>query len=332
MSARTFGIDSLTSAEVAFFKQNGFLFFPGALDPEKVRAARDCWWECVPKGLGVAKDDPASWIGGFTGADPDALARHAARTEEHDLNAAAGVSESNAATGLGWRCRQVGGTDEFLDMLPRACWGAAEQLCGSGALIYPAGDTMPGGNFAHPGANVRGVGSAGQACRGVYANLPPTLTPDDRAAALNEPISGGHVDGWDGDRWRFSVNTTLDDTAPGDGAFSVWPGSHLIMHPQRHWQPTDQEATGFMETVATAPKRVPYPAYNTALEHARATIEPVELCGPAGSVIFWHHRLMHSGSRNRGVGIRSGVIFDFCATLITSLSSFKSKEQSSSMT
>lgn len=53
--------------------------------------------------------------------------------------------------------------------------------------------------------------------------------------------------------------------------------------------------------------------YNAALEGCKQDIEPVELYGPAGSVIFWHHRLMHSASRNRGTSIRSGVIYDFCA-------------------
>ena len=100
-------------------------------------------------------------------------------------------------------------------MLARPCFAAAEQLCGEGTLIYPDGKTQPGANFAHPGANFRGVGSAGQAGRGVYAKMPPRLSDEERAAAMDEPITGGHVDGWDGDRWRVSVNTTLvrPDTA-----------------------------------------------------------------------------------------------------------------------
>ena len=118
----------------------------------------------------------------------------------------------------------------FLDLLPRACWGAAEQLCGTGSLIYPAGKLAdPRHNFAHPGANAEGVGSPGQACRGVYANFPPKFDSEaDRRAASAANITGGHVDGWDGDRWRVSVNTTLDDVGPGGGAFAVWPGSQCV--------------------------------------------------------------------------------------------------------
>lgn len=225
-----------------------------------MRSARDRWWNCVPEGRGLKKDDPKSWLGGFTGADPDALEHHRASVQEHPLNNAAGMSESNVATGLGWSCRMVGGDEEFLNLLPRACWGAAQQLCGADTLIYPAGDTQPGANFAHPGANVRGVGSPGQACRGVYARLPPDLSLEERVAALKEPIGGGHVDGWDGDRWRFSVNTTLDDTGPGDGAFTVWPGSHLRMYPPRHYRYDEaQGVTGYPSTSVPPAQRITFP-------------------------------------------------------------------------
>lgn len=142
-------------------------------------------------------------------------------------------TESNKAGGLHWGCREVGGTDVFLDMLPRACWGAAEQLCGEGTLVYPAGETQSEWNFAHPGANAQGIGSPGQACRGVYANFPPRLTDEEREELRSRSASGGHVDGWDGDRWRVSVNTTLDDVPPGGGAFTIWPGSHIRISPLR---------------------------------------------------------------------------------------------------
>ena len=72
-------------------------------------------------------------------------------TLTHCLRSQGKGSDPNhvAPSGLTWGCREIGGTEEFLDMLPRACWGAAEQLCGEGTLIYPAGDTRPGANFAH---------------------------------------------------------------------------------------------------------------------------------------------------------------------------------------
>eukprot|EP01044_Picomonas_judraskeda_P006017 COSAG03_NODE_588_length_6843_cov_12.500297_9_plen_393_part_00 len=141
----------------------------------------------------------AGWAG-----DPPApsLPPSLSRARSHSLTHPRSLSPCRS-------CRMVGGDEAFLNLLPRACWGAAQQLCGADTLIYPAGDTQPGANYAHPGANVRRVGSPGQACRGVYARLPPDLSPEERAAALKQPIGGGHVDGWDGDRWRFSVSLSL---------------------------------------------------------------------------------------------------------------------------
>ena len=42
-----------------------------------------------------------------------------------------------------------------------------------------------------------------------------------------------------------------------------------------------------------------------------ADTEPVECHAPAGSVIFWHSRMVHSAGRNSGTGIRSGVIYEY---------------------
>ena len=295
-----------------------------------------------------------TWLGGWENVDPERLAAHRDSLPEHEINMRDGKHESASANGLSWTCRHVGGDEVFLDMLARPCFAAAEQLCGEGTLIYPEGKTQPGANFAHPGANFRGVGSAGQAGRGVYAKMPPRLSDEERAAAMDEPITGGHVDGWDGDRWRVSVNTTLDDVEPGGGAFSVWPGSHLLTYPHRHWTYDWDDDTAPTGDMSTGVKRISNPDFDAAVAKAKEEIEPVELCGPAGSVIFWcgahtplathappapasgaahlahlrlhhevrspliigscmrrHHRLMHSGSRNRGTSIRSGVIFEY---------------------
>ena len=117
--------------------------------------------------------------------------------------------------------------------------------------------------------------------------MPPRLSDEERAAAMDEPITGGHVDGWDGDRWRVSVNTTLDDVEPGGGAFSVWPGSHLLTYPHRHWTYDWDGDTAPTGDMSTGVQRIPNPDFDAAVAKAKEEIEPVELCGPAGSVIFW---------------------------------------------
>ena len=141
---------------------------------QKLSDARDLWWSCKPPQLTrLKKDDPSTWIGGFT-------------EEEHSSD-----DENNVSSGH-WGCRMVGGSDAFLDMLPRACWGAVEQLCGAGTMIEPDGVTKPGANFAHPGANQEGVGSPGRASRGVYCNLPADISPEERAIPkLKFAVMGG---------------------------------------------------------------------------------------------------------------------------------------------
>jgi hypothetical protein len=56
------------------------------------------------------------------------------------------------------------------------------------------------------------------------------------------------------------------------------------------------------------------PEYDEELKRIFADTEPVECHAPAGSVIFWHSRLVHSAGRNSGTGIRSGVIYEYYKT------------------
>ena len=267
-------------------------------------AARDLWWSCKPPQLTrLKKDDPSTWIGGFT-------------EEEHSSD-----DENNVSSGH-WGCRMVGGSDAFLDMLPRACWGAVEQLCGAGTLIEPDGVTKPGANFAHPGANFAGVGSPGRASRGVYCNMPADISAEERAAELAKPlqerIGGGHCDGWDGARWRLSLATFLDDLPPGGGALSLWPRrypacsrplpsaspstssgrptshprlldfcvcSHHRLYPLRQASLSGEKPPGGWISDA-AGQLVPNPAFAEETARIMKDTVPVECCGKAGTVVY----------------------------------------------
>jgi hypothetical protein len=277
----------LSPADVRFFKENGYLIQEAVLDPELLRQARAVWWEHGRQaGLRLQENDPSSWLGGLDGDNKK----------------------------LSWNCPGVAGCPEFLDLLPRAVWGVAEQLCGAGTLIWPAGITTGSSDapcFAHPGANFQGKGSPGQACRGVYARLPMRLTEAERHEVreqhkVNPPFLG-HVDGWDGDLWRVSVNTTLDDVGPHGGAFTVWPRSHLRMYA------VGRKYTYNWEEAFDSPSlgRQMAPEFRTELDRVLADTQPIQCHAPAGSAIFWHHKLVHTASANTGHGIRSGVIYEF---------------------
>ena len=146
-------------------------------------------------------------------------------------------------------------------------------------------------NFAHPGANHKGVGSPGQACRGVYATMPRRMTEAERAAEAAEVVGGGHIDSWDGDRWRVSVNTALDDVPPGGGAFTLWPGSYLRAY--------DIPQTLFTDAPGRPSTRAGNPAHEAVCARIREDTTPVECFGAAGTVTFWHHKLTHNSSPNR---------------------------------
>ena len=53
----------LTPEQVAFFKDNGYLLLPGALDLELCAWARARLWETLPPEVALQRDDPATHVG-----------------------------------------------------------------------------------------------------------------------------------------------------------------------------------------------------------------------------------------------------------------------------
>jgi hypothetical protein len=202
----------LTGEELRQFKTEGYILRRGALSPTLLAAAQDAWWgalehpDAPPR---LQRDDQSTWRGELPGSD---------------------AGDPKMSWGkLGWRCRLVGDHPALLDLLPRAAFGLAEQLCGEGTLIYPTRGTTHGAEpYAHPGANYASgtlMGAPqtrpGHACRGVYCTLPPLgeLAP---GTTVRPRTDRGHVDGWEGQRWRLSASTYLQDVPPGGGGFCIW--------------------------------------------------------------------------------------------------------------
>ena len=52
---------ALTSEQVDFFRDNGYLILRKVLDPELMAQTRDAWWDVAPKEL--KRDDP-EFVGG----------------------------------------------------------------------------------------------------------------------------------------------------------------------------------------------------------------------------------------------------------------------------
>lgn len=110
--------------------------------------------------------------------------------------------------------------------------------------------------------------------RGVYALFP--LPPD------SEGRLAPHADHTAA---TLSAMVVVDEIPPQCGGFTVWPGSHLIVHP-------------FGDTVHGPIGPNHAEAYAQARDDVLRNTTPLELSGQAGDVIFWHPQLMHSGGIN----------------------------------
>ncbi len=86
----------------------------------------------------------------------------------------------------------------------------------------------------------------------------------------------------------------LNDVTMNNGGLYVWPGSHRDVY-------------------LSHSKRFDFCARPEFLQHfdRYAVQAPVEFTGSAGDVLFFHHRLLHSGSNNFGNTIRFGILNDF---------------------
>ncbi len=128
-------------------------------------------------------------------------------------------------------------------------------------------------------------------CRGVYAVFPPR---DEQGQKRLDPQSlGPHIDQV---CQQLNVCAYLDDVPSRNGGFTVYPGSHRIMFGAHHFEANFSPTDRFRE----------------AMDQVVSEIEPLELVAPAGSVIFWHGRLVHSAGLHHGDRIRWALFADYC--------------------
>jgi hypothetical protein len=258
-----FGPDPILSPEeIASFKANGFLVKQRLVEPSKVAAALDTVWDVfeghkiadVPDQLqlppsGVSRGDKASWMDAHTRwPAPDLLGQEIARNQPHGsttwrrASALAGTAfeapdgnaqrapSSRSASSPSWQICALGSAKWMLDLLPQdeAVRRVAVRLLGR----------------VRPSHRVRGI----------YAVFPTTAPPSPLGPHMDRVCQ------------QLNAATYLDDVSAGGGAFTVWPGSHLIMskghRDQSNWSPTMQ--------------------FRPLLRHVRRTIQPVELCGKQG--------------------------------------------------
>ena len=132
-----------------------------------------------------------------------------------------------------------------------------------------------------------------QRTRGVYALFPTTVTADEPDQARRDATAlGPHTDQV---CQQLNACAYLNDIKPRNGGFTVYPGSHRIMFGAHRY----------------AANWSPLPDFRDAFQRVLDEIQPYELIGDAGDVIFWHGRTVHSSGIHTGDDIRWAVFADF---------------------
>lgn len=160
-------------------------------------------------------------------------------------------------------------------------------------LFEYAADLIGGEKLKHPDDPNFGTYSGEQSR--VYVRSPG----DDRITdpdATNETKVGVHVDDQtdgDGALSVLSVGLYLDHVSPRNGGFTVWPGSHWMTTEHCELEPPNEDAEP--GTRARAPgMRIRDDSPYEDMDALLSEMEPFEIAGDAGSVIFWHPGLVHS--------------------------------------
>ena len=120
--------------------------------------------------------------------------------------------------------------------------------------------------------------------RGIYAVFPK---PPAAAGRL-----GPHADYMAA---QIAAMVLVHDVPPRCGGFTLWPGSHLRLHP--HW---DTIHGGRI----SATRR---DGFQQARDDVLRDITPVEFPGGPGDVVFWHPRTLHSAGVNHSASPASGL-------------------------
>ena len=246
----------LTADEIRFFKREGYLIKRGVLDPEPMARARERKWAGAPTRM--KRDDPNTWFGPF-------------RADEE-----LGESPVNYRSGFTWKYTAPAYEPWIVAMFATdpLLLGWAEQLLGRGEIEVP------------------------ERIRGIYCQLPegelpprPTVchcdvTPDRlHSTPLSELLAPG-----------LGAVGLIADIPPAGGAFTVWPGTHRVIHDL------------LLHTEGLARNE----AYKRRIIEFNADPR-VEGHGAAGDVLLWHRLLAHPAGWNRSqrIQLREAVLCDY---------------------
>ena len=328
----------LSPEQIAFFKEQGFLVLPGAVDAGLCEMAQDDMWRILGEELPqMRRDDPSSWV---------PLRSDRWRRE---LNNGAHPGGDPLLECVGSRFYIRNSAEEpLLNANARALWGVAEQLLGRGEVLYPEGvnsngelvgpsyvdDGVQAGLQTHDDANPDGAPPfatreltlprtgpgwlIGQGSQGMYCTLPNSDglgrdKTDHQAGPFGAVGGGAH---------RRAVRDASGDVA-GDSVcgcvptwlrrcvvapFAAFGSAHrrclagFTLWPGTHlprWRQHWAAPARAGPVSSWAPANPDWQAQTLQmLADAKAASEPVECSGPAGTVVLWHKMTMHDVAQN----------------------------------
>ena len=201
----------------------------------------------------------------------------------------ANEDSSHLRQGFRWRLRKV----ENHALLKRLVFARnlvriVAQFLGDGMVYQPSRDITA----RDPTQTYTGI-------RGVYGVLP--------YGNFRSPRNGFHTDGHP---FHLGMVAALEYIEPQGGGFRVWPGSHKRFYPTFALQ-YDQPRIPSYDHLPSVSGIYHPQALLDASKRVVEEIEPVDCYGPAGSVVFWHHRGGHGSGPNYTNRIRTAVLADY---------------------
>ncbi|NKB98624.1 MAG: hypothetical protein GKR90_09070 [Pseudomonadales bacterium] len=271
----------LNNEQISFFRTNGYLLVPGAMDIDLCAKVRDLMWAALPAGSALKREDAASHVGPIP-------------TDE--------TSQDSVffRDGYRWLNRQLGVDQTVIDLIysKRICTmahqlvgGTLRQAVVNGTPMGSRGPVWPGG----PTDPAQGTEGA----RGVYYTLPY----GDKEREPDACHTDGHP-------FQLGVVGLIEDCPVDGGAFKVWPRSHERLYPTYKLR-YDQPRIPYYDHLPTYKGIVHTEEYSAEVGSLNEDTKAVECYGNAGDVVFWHHRTAHMAGHNYSPQIRQAVLADF---------------------
>jgi hypothetical protein len=259
---------TLTAEQCRRFKRDGFLVLRGVLDEDLIARAREALWAAIPE----QRTEPATWF---------------ERDGDHDEIFHRGSSSESA--------RRLSTVEPF-ERLFRAVYPYAEQLVGEGLLADP--DERPAEHCLHGGhlmasrdggaSVVAHDGAIGPIVQYPRALRDPLAAPFDYAATRHVDGSTGPYADESVEYLPFTIAAAVyfDEVVPRGGGFTVWPGSHRITsrYFATHSYGEYIADSGVLDGLPLGPAH--------------------EITGGPGTLVLWHHNIVHGAAPNHSDGIR----------------------------